>query len=141
MSATRSQIVDAARSWVGVPFLHQGRNRHGVDCVGLAVVVMSELGLGSYDFTGYARRPESRDFLQHMLAGGGIRIPLDAARPGDVIAFRDSITPCHLAIVSEKSAVLHLIHAHALRRRVVEEPYAHEWLNKRLAAFQMPGLI
>ena len=29
---TRSEIIEFARSWVGVPWRHQGRTRNGIDC-------------------------------------------------------------------------------------------------------------
>ena len=48
---TRTDIVAAARGWLGVPWRHQGRSRAGVDCVGLVVVVCRSLGLSDHDST------------------------------------------------------------------------------------------
>lgn len=39
------RIVEQARTWIGVPFLHQGRTRIGVDCLGLVIAVGQELGM------------------------------------------------------------------------------------------------
>ena len=40
---TSDEVVREARTWVGVPFRHQGRSRSGVDCGGIIVVVLREL--------------------------------------------------------------------------------------------------
>jgi cell wall-associated NlpC family hydrolase len=39
MPVVLNVIVSAARSWLGVPWRHQGRTRQGVDCAGLVVLV------------------------------------------------------------------------------------------------------
>ena len=49
-------IIAAARSWLGVPWRHQGRTRQGVHCAGLVVLVGRELGLADYDTHAYGRR-------------------------------------------------------------------------------------
>ena len=61
-------------------------------------------------------------------------------QPGDILIFRDDAYPCHSAIVSEKHGVPHIIHAHASRRMVVEEPIANEWPGRRVFAFRYPGV-
>ena len=58
----------------------------------------------------------------------GVSIP--EARSGDVLVFADQAYPCHCGFLSERLKHPHLIHAHALRRQVIEEPYANEWLAK-----------
>lgn len=47
--ATRAQIVEEARSYLGTKWLHQGRTRDGVDCAGLVACVGNALGLIAYD--------------------------------------------------------------------------------------------
>ncbi len=48
--ATRGEVQTLARTWIGVPWRHQGRNRSGIDCGGLVVKVGQELGLlGPHD--------------------------------------------------------------------------------------------
>jgi cell wall-associated NlpC family hydrolase len=49
MPVEPNAIIAAARSWLGVPWRHQGRTRQGVDCAGLVVLVGRGLGLDDYD--------------------------------------------------------------------------------------------
>ena len=76
MPADPDTIVAAARSWLGVPWRHQGRTRQGVDCAGLVVLVGRELGLADYDTTAYGRRPEGQGFVEHFRAAmDGVPLP------------------------------------------------------------------
>jgi hypothetical protein len=63
-------------------------------------------------------------------------IALPEAGPGDVLVFADAAYPCHCGFLTEKHGVPHLLHAHALRRKVIEEPYAGEWPLKVKFAFR-----
>ena len=135
----REDIVAAARGWLGVPWRHQGRSRRGVDCVGLLVCVARELGVPVRDFTAYARHADTFDFVEHFRRNlKPVRLPEKA--PGDVLVFAESAYPCHCGILSERYGAPHLIHAHALRRRVVEEPLAGEWPARLRLAFRFPHL-
>ncbi|MFN4282368.1 MAG: C40 family peptidase [Alphaproteobacteria bacterium] len=132
---TSDRIVAEARSWLGVPWRHQGRSRAGIDCVGLVVQVARALDLADYDHTAYGRRAQGQGFVEHFRANmDGIAI--SAAQPGDVLVFADQAYPCHCGFLSERLGHAHLIHAHALRRKVIEEPYAGEWLAKIKFAFR-----
>ncbi len=136
---TRADIVSAARGYLGVPWRHQGRDGRGLDCAGLVVVVARQLGLADHDVTGYSRHAQGFAFVEAFRAAMD-PVPVAAMRPGDVALFADAVQPCHCALVSEKHGVLHLIHAHALRRQVIEEPYRGEWPDKVSFAFRFRGL-
>ena len=132
-------IVAEARAWLGVPWRHQGRTRQGIDCAGLVVLVGRALGLCDYDTSAYGRRPAGQGFVQHFRACmDGIGIP--EARPGDVLVFADAAYPCHCGFLTTKHDQPHLLHAHALRRKVIEEPYAGEWPARVKLAFRFRGL-
>ena len=138
MTATREQVVAEARKWLDVPWRHQGRNAHGVDCVGLVVMVCSALGLSTYDDTGYGRDPDPHRFLPHFQRGGGVRIDPKTMRPGERVVGRQSAFPCHSGIVSEKHGVPYVIHAHMARRKVVEERILPQ--APVVAVFRLPGV-
>lgn len=134
----REQLVEVARGWIGTPWRHLGRNRQGIDCAGLGVVVLRELGISGYDMTAYSRIP-APGMLDHIRKVAD-EVPLNEARPGDVIVITDAIYPFHVAFRSERDGLPHIIHAHAQRRKVVEEHFAHEWKKLASHAFVIRGI-
>ena len=137
---TREDIVNEARKWLGVRWVHQGRTRNGIDCAGLVACVGKDLGLITYDTTDYQRRPDHSKFTQYFESGGGIRKNVKDAAPGDVMIFREKSFPCHTAIVSTMYGQPAMIHAFVLRKMVVEELIDDNWAAKRVACFQYPNL-
>jgi len=136
----RDDIIELARSYLGVRWLHQGRGRNGIDCAGLVIVVGNELKLIDYDTADYQRRTSGHAFLHHFQMNMK-RIPLPEARPGDVMLFRDAQFPCHSVILGWKDQEMTMIHAHAPHRKVVEEALADgDWIARRVAAFKFEGL-
>jgi len=134
-TVTPEAIVAEARRWLGVPWRHQGRSRAGIDCAGLVVLVARTLKLSDHDSTGYTRRAQGQRFVEHFRAHmDGVAIT-DAA-PGDVLVFADQAYPCHCGFLTERLGRPHLLHAHATRRKVIEEPYGGEWLRKVKFAFR-----
>ena len=134
------RIVVGARTWLGVPWRHQGRSRAGVDCAGLVVQVAKALELADYDTVSYGRRPQGQGFVMHFRSQmNGVAI--SQAQPGDVLVFADQAYPCHCGFLTEKLDRPHLLHAHATRRQVIEEPYVGEWPAKIKFAFRFrnPG--
>lgn len=134
---TREDIVAAARTWIGVPWRHQGRSRRGVDCAGVVARVGRDLGLIDYDYTAYRRRPRHDEFVSYFVMAGGIRRPIQDAQPGDVLVLAETVYPCHCAILTPDQC---MIHAHLTRRKVVCERLDAYWLDRRAAAFSYPGL-
>jgi hypothetical protein len=135
----RDAVVACARSWLGVPWRHQGRSRRGIDCAGLVVLVARELGLADHDLAVYGRHSSGLALVDAFRAAMDT-VPLPAALPGDVLLLADAAYPCHCGILTELRAVPHLLHAHALRRQVIEEPYLGEWPAKTRLAFRFRGL-
>jgi hypothetical protein len=96
--------------------------------------------LSDYDIVTYPREPVSSQFLSHFTGGGGTRIPIVQALPGDLLIFREQHFPCHVGILSERGGQTTIIHAHATRRMVIEEPMISVWAEKRVAAVRLPGV-
>lgn len=134
-TVTADAIIAEARGWLGIPWRHQGRTRAGIDCVGLVVCVAHALDLSDYDATGYGRRAQGQGFVAHFRDNmDAVAIP--DARPGDVLVFSDHAYPCHCGFLTERLGHPHLLHAHATRRKVIEEPYAGEWPARVRFAFR-----
>lgn len=137
---TRADVVAETRSWIGTRWVHQGRSRHGIDCIGLVVVVRQALGVGEYDIAGYPRAPDGT-FMSHFFAAGGARIQIPQAQPADLLLFKDARAPCHVGIITARDGdVMYMIHAAAGHHKVLEEQVMGEWRRKWVAAIQMPGL-
>lgn len=157
MSVTRSQIVARARLYLGVPFVHQGRTEWGLDCAGLWIRVMTDLGLTDFDFTHYLREPDGETF-DRLMSEHCVRVPLAAVGPGDALLMSyakriDSAkapqgidSPQHLAIITEVHGeqAYRVIHARA-DRRVEEHDFDERWMRAYRArvfrAYSMPGVI
>jgi cell wall-associated NlpC family hydrolase len=136
---TADAVIAEARAWLGVPWRHQGRDRAGIDCGGLVIRIGQALGLTSYDVTGYARRAKDFEFLQHFRDGLGMQsVRMAEMRPGDILIFVDGRNPCHSGVLTWLHDCSHFVHAHAVRRKVVEEPYAGEWRDAARFVFRWP---
>jgi cell wall-associated NlpC family hydrolase len=137
---TRADIVTEARTWLGVSWRHQGRSRHsGVDCVGLVVETAKALDLSDRDEKTYTRHAQGQNFLRPFQEEMD-QISIEDIGPGDMLMLADKQYPCHVALVSEQHGVLHIIHAHASRRKVLEEALNDEWRSKIRRAFRFRGV-
>ena len=119
--ATRQEVIEHALSYEGVRWIHVGRSReHGVDCGGLIILTGQHFGmLGDDCPDNYPRRPNGTfvSLFQERMD----QIKVSEAVPGDVLLFNDNLHPCHCGIMAEKWGKPSVIHAHALRRRVMHE--------------------
>lgn len=129
----REDIVSEARKYLGVRFQHQGRTQHGIDCVGLVVVVGKTLGLLNADRVGYSRRPFNDELPKFMLEEF---VSVDEALPGDILTFDFGPGVSHAGIVTPSG----LIHAYASKRKVVEHRLDDDWRRKVWRAFRYPGV-
>jgi len=140
MLSKREQVVEHARSFLEVPWRHQGRSRNGIDCAGLVIVVAREMGLADYDTRDYQRHTVGHRFLSHFKANMDQKSPVNV-QPGDVLLFRDNVFPCHSAITAGAPGDLSIVHAYAHARKVVEERLDQgEWMNKLTACFAFKGI-
>lgn len=135
-----SAIVHCARGWVGVPWRHLGRSLAGVDCIGLVVLAHRAAGHQVPDPAPYGRDPDGAALLRGLAEAGARRVPPGQERPGDVAVFRvDGVNGGHVGILAAQDGVRTVIHAYAPRRRVVEEPLAHELAEALIGAWRMEG--
>ena len=129
-------FIATARSYLGVKWRHQGRNRMGVDCVGLVLCSLSELGVPAPDMQGYRRTPDPI-FVEHIRNNS---LPADGPLPGTLGIFRDGTQPCHVGIFATMHGEVSLIHAYAGTGLVMEEVFIHDWPRKLVEVRAMIGL-
>jgi cell wall-associated NlpC family hydrolase len=132
---TRQDIVDESRKWLQTRWVHQGRSRAGVDCVGLVIRVAHALNLSTFDTADYSRQPDPAR-MRALLAEHMEPVPIGSAQPGDVLLMRFEREPQHVAIVTD----LGIIHAYAQVRRVVEHRLDSIWKSRIVGAYQFKGI-
>ena len=151
--ATRDQIVAEARTWLGVPWRHQGRNRSGVDCGGLIACVGQALGVfpKQADAFGYSRLPtlymlvETTEAWMRRKKGP----EFNDRRPGDVVIMRPTQAyqwPSHIGILTRlPDGELGMVHSYnGLRKKgadVVLETSYGPWWDNTVAVMVYPGLV
>jgi cell wall-associated NlpC family hydrolase len=137
--ATRAEVVECARSYLGTRWHHQGRVKGaGVDCAGLLICVARDLGLADVNCSGYSRYPDGT--LDAVCAEHMQRIGAGHVLPGDVLTFTFAAEPQHLGIVATSGDQLTIIHSYAEARRVVENAIDPVWRPRIRGAYRIPGV-
>jgi cell wall-associated NlpC family hydrolase len=131
-------LVEAARTWLGVRWVHQGRSRTGVDCIGLIIVTAEECGLATEDMLGYRRTVEPERFMESIRRQ---TTPAADPEPGNIGIFRGGNQPCHVGIFAEKHGAVTLIHAYAPLGVVLEEPFIHQWPSNLIEIRKIEGML
>lgn len=143
-----SNVVSTARSFVGIPFRHQGRSlptplsKGGLDCVGVVAKTAHTLGISEFDWTNYQRMATWSNEFERIFEENMDRVRRDEIKPGMAVIFRQEQFPCHCGIIGDSRNGLTLIHAYIIRRKVVEERFEGEWSDPRtfLGAFAYRGV-
>lgn len=142
MSEYGLEIEQEALAWEGTPYKHMGRDRQGVDCIGLPIVVGWAKGYTGYDIREYSRRPEPNFFLREVRKLPFMtRIPKDKFARGDLGIFVEPRHPCHVGLISwsNKEDDYQVIHAYALARKVIIEPMTRTRLDRLIMVFRYVG--
>lgn len=124
-----SEVVIAARTFLGVPYHHQGRSIHGMDCAGLVVAAYDILGVTLVDLSAYGREPW-KDGLRQTVEANFHKVERDTA-PGDILLLRVRREPQHLAIVTDRG----MIHSYASVGKVVETDIDSFWSERVVGVY------
>lgn len=128
------RVILEARQWLNVPFRHQGRDGHGIDCVGLPIVVGRSLGLigPEFEVANYGRLPTGELIARVQ----GVCRPLERALPGSLIVIAWSRLAAHVAICADET----MIHAYERVGRVIEHGYRGRWVRMTHSVWALPGV-
>jgi cell wall-associated NlpC family hydrolase len=135
---TGTDVIEAARKYLEVPFHHQGRAREaGLDCIGLLVVVAEDLGIPVEDCAVYKRYPSPADLMKHLRAKLEEQ-PTYMAEVGDVLVFwwNKKDREQHVGFFTGRT----LIHTFAKAKRVTEEPFSDFWIQRWMHTFRLKGV-
>lgn len=120
--------TEIARSLLGVPWVHQGRNPTvGLDCAGLLIVAY-----GESDEPDYGRDPQEGKLEAEITSRVGP--PLEGCediRAGDIVAmaYAGDIRHCGMVALGDDGR-LNLIHTDSRLGRLVEHPLDAKWMRR-----------
>lgn len=124
---------DRARAYIGVPWVHQGRNPAvALDCIGLLACVFPEYA--HHDRTDYGRDPHAGILEAGLRAAFGD--PVTDMQPGDVVAVRYAGPVRHVGIVGAHPFGLSLIHTDSSLGRVTEHRIDDKWARRIALVFR-----
>ncbi|RGP41652.1 hypothetical protein BPTFM16_01959 [Altererythrobacter insulae] len=129
MKTIGEEFADAARGFAGSPFRLGGRDpRYGIDCVGLVVCSLWEIGCNASYPSGYRIRNSSIGQHLGLAEANGFQLAGTTEVAGDLILFAPGMGHHHLAISSGDGRH---IHAHAGLRRTVITAVPADWPKLR----------
>jgi len=141
---SRARIIEAAREWIGTPYVHQTATRGaGSDCLGLIRGVWREVyGQEPESVPAYSMdwsEPQGEERLWEAALRHLETKPVSQAEAGDVLLFRmrQSAVAKHLGIQSQAGSAPRFIHAYS-RHGVVESPLSAPWRRRVVACFEFP---
>lgn len=140
-------VVQAARGWIGTPYVHQAATKGaGSDCLGLLRGIWREvLGAEPEAIPAYSMdwsEPQGEERLWAAATRHLVPKALGDARAGDVLLFRmrrGSLAK-HLGVQAEVGQVPSFVHAY-YRRGVIESPLSTPWQRRIVARFEFPEEI
>jgi cell wall-associated NlpC family hydrolase len=140
----RHAILTTLESLIGVPFMHRGRSRFGVDCLGLVMLVAHEHGIALEDVAAYPLAT-SGEWMREECQRQLVDIPQGQIAPGDVVQWAEvwrtpKAPPCNLAFVGWAAGRQTLIHATVRHQRVVAHDLSPLWRTAIVWAYQLPGV-
>jgi cell wall-associated NlpC family hydrolase len=138
----RSTIIETAKKYLGTPYHHQGRSKHGIDCAGLILCIAKDLNMvpPEYDWFNYSREPDGVSLIQEIEQWC---TPTEQWQPGDLLVFKIKINPRHLAIATsllDVHGMLHAIETADGRGKVCEHIMDQKWRDRIVAAYKFPGV-
>jgi len=129
--ATADEIIQTARSYIGVPFRHMGRSRNGIDCAGLVVCVCRDLEISVVDIPRYGRQPLG-GMLEQVVRQTFIET--SSVEPGTLLVMRFASEPQHMAIYTGDT----IIHSYERVGKCVEHRLDSVWHRRIVSTYRFP---
>lgn len=138
--AQRAEFLAVLRSHLGARWGHQGRRASRMDCIGLVVLSLQDIGVKLEDRTDYGRTPSQRRLSAALTAHFGE--PVCDLQPGDVVTMRWTGEENHVAVITDHPHGLGVIHCYAIAPggkpggRVIEHRLSPDWRDLILEAWR-----
>lgn len=144
MSGMGDAVAEAARAWIGTPYVHQAAAKGaGCDCLGLLRGVWREvLGAEPEAVPAYSMdwsEPQGDERLWRAALRHLVSKPVAQVGVGDVVLFRmrDGAVAKHLGVQGRAGEAPTFIHAYS-GHGVVESPLSAPWARRIVARFAFP---
>ena len=133
-------VVAAARRYLHVHFVHRGRSRSKLDCVGLVWRAFKDCGVLLPCPSDYGREPHLPRFMAVINEALGGDVGKRAMQPGDVVTLRTANHPHHLAILGDyRHGGLSMIHASGDHGSVVEHRLSPDYADRIVTVHRRPA--
>lgn len=130
----QSAIDAAVKEFTGIPYLHGGRSKSGLDCLGLVRAFLDKFKIaipendGSiYESDWYKRDPGR---LARGVAKVGKPITFDQLQPLDLVYFRVGGAVTHVAVMVTRTSFIHVM----IGERVHISPMNYAWKRRYAGA-------
>jgi NlpC/P60 family putative phage cell wall peptidase len=138
---TADLIINAARTWLGTPYLHQASLKHvGCDCLGLVRGVWRDVYGEEPEtpppYSGDWAEASSLEAMAEAARRHCVEVPCKEYQAGDLLLFRwrDHLPAKHAGIATSRDSMIH-----AQDGVAVTEIHLSPWWKKRMAyAFRFP---
>lgn len=111
----QSKYEQIARQFLGIPYQHGGRDRKGLDCLGLVYLFYQELGIRIPDHDGqpytidwYKKDPE-RLLRGLRQVGRAVNFKTEPLQPLDLVYFRMGGAITHAGVMIDHRSFLHVL--------------------------------
>lgn len=135
-----SDFVFACRSYMNTPFKHRGRTRRGIDCAGLVICALRDLGVDPVDLKVYGSQP-SKDGLRETVQAnlgeptgyGGQDLAV-----GDILLMKFNREPHHIGVVGDYvHGGFSLIHTYGEAGFVKEHRLDDVWRERIIESYRL----
>ena len=119
------EMVAIAAPYVGIPFAHQGRDGRGMDCYGLFLAIMHDMGrtLPDFDYIADWEKAGGNVLMENYWKYGEEIQKADLA-PGDAILFKNSPVINHIAVFLGGGRFVHATKAGVAICSFDRQPYS-----------------
>ena len=129
---TLDDLIATARSAIGTPFKHQGRDLNGLDCAGLLIWAVRQHGIEPADMDAYSRHALGGKLVEMLECQPFLRRAGRPPQAGDVLVMRFEKEPQHLALCAGET----VIHSYETVGQVCEHRLDQQWRNRILRVYE-----
>lgn len=134
-----NEIVECARTLIGVEFKHQGRDQRGIDCVGVPIYIANTLSIKSWNTIAYPARPNMVLFEKLIRESGAKKVPFKDKAHGDMLRMLSYRYPVHIGIYEvDPKGHEYVIHAYQPFKKVLRTRLTKEEWRKVQEVWRFP---